>query len=80
MARTIPVRATEGHRLFRAFLDGANMAEIARQSGVTREMIRQLADGKTGPGIEIALKIEQVSYGKVPVASWVQPAKGTKAA
>jgi plasmid maintenance system antidote protein VapI len=80
MARTIPIKATEGYRLFVAFMDGANMAEVARQAGVSREMIRQLVDGKSGPGIEVALKLERVSYGKVPVASWIRAAKGSKAA
>lgn len=75
MARTIPIKNTEGHRLFRAFCEGANLAEVARRSGVSREMIRQLVEGKTGPGIEIALRIEQVSFGKVPISSWIEPAK-----
>jgi transcriptional regulator with XRE-family HTH domain len=77
--RTIPVQKTEGHRLFAAFIDGANQAEIARLTGVSRETIRKLADGSVGPGIELALKVEAVSYGKVPIASWVQPAKGQAA-
>ena len=61
--------------MFADFIQGANLAEIARQIGTSREMVRRLADGLNGPGIDIALRIERVSYGKVPIRSWVTRAQ-----
>jgi transcriptional regulator with XRE-family HTH domain len=78
--RAIPVHRSEGHRLFRDFVQGLNMAEIARRTGVSREMIRKLADGTAGPGIELALRIQEATYGAVPLVTWAQPRKDDEAA
>lgn len=83
MARTpkkLPVAESEGRRLFAEFVAGANHSELARAIGTSREMIRRLAEGLNGPGIEIALRIERVSYGKVPIVAWVTPARVETAA
>lgn len=73
-SRQVAATESEGYRLFREFALGANLAEIAREAGVTRAAIAALLAGKMGPSIELALKIERVSYGKVSIASWAIPA------
>ena len=66
--------------MFAAFCQGANQAELARQLGTSREMVRRLASGLNGPGIEMACRIERITYGKVPLRAWITEAKGSSAA
>ena len=72
-SRQVAATESEGFRLFTEFAAGANLATIAREAGVTRSAVAALLAGKMGPSIELAMKIERVSYGKVPVVSWATP-------
>jgi hypothetical protein len=70
----LPPHRTEGARRFREYCADANLAEIARQCGITREYARLLAQGKHAPAIVVGVKIAALTHGKVPVESWAQPA------
>jgi len=55
-------------------MDGVQQAEMARRIGVSREMVRLLVDGRANPGLEVAIRIEQITLGKVPAAAWIEQA------
>lgn len=50
---------------------GTTAATIARQVGRARALVGWWADGKQMPSLIDAFKLEQLSEGKVPVASWL---------
>lgn len=48
-------------------------AAFARLVGADRARIQRCASGDRGPGLALALAIEQATEGSVPAASWVGP-------
>lgn len=71
---------TEGRRKFAEWVDGANLAELARRLQVTRSWVSAVASGKTRPSIDMAYRIEQLTLGSIKTSLWAQPAKGTQRA
>jgi transcriptional regulator with XRE-family HTH domain len=49
---------------------GIKQAELADELGISRGYMSELANGDKSPGRELAVKIERVTRGAVPVASW----------
>lgn len=43
---------------------------MARELGISRPYLYQLADGSREPSFELALLIEERTGGKVPVTGW----------
>ncbi len=72
---TLPTSMTEGHRRFVAWIEGVNRAEIARQLGITRQTMTEIAAGRMRPALDLAYGIEQLTGGAVKTAAWVQPAR-----
>ena len=60
----------------RAFLLSNNMpqARFAAMAGVSRGHMSALVSGAKAPSLNLALTIERLTGGKVPVASWVPAA------
>lgn len=59
--------------LFAAWLASERLSysEFGRRVGVDRARIQRCATGERGPGLELALLIDEATDGKVPAASWV---------
>lgn len=49
---------------------GIKQAELADELGISRGYMSELASGDKSPGRELAVKIERITGGAVPVASW----------
>ncbi len=68
------MKKAKGKTLFALWLDGAEMsqAEAARQLNVSRQRANQLTVKRKEwtPGLRLALKIQDMTGGKVPVESW----------
>jgi len=60
--------------LLRKWLAEKNIrqADFAVMIGVRQSMVSQLASGKRQPSLELTLKIEQVTRGKVTLSDWVR--------
>ncbi len=50
-------------------------AEWGRRAGITRGYISQLAEGVKTPSLEVALRIEKATAGKVTPHDWIDPGK-----
>lgn len=48
--------------------------------GASQATISKLASGSMRPGLDLAIAIERLTDGAVPVASWVRPTPGEEAA
>ena len=55
---------------------GIGQALFAESIAVTQATISRLASGKMTPSLELALKIEIVTKGAVPMSSWCDPRLG----
>jgi transcriptional regulator with XRE-family HTH domain len=76
----VPAELTEGRRKFAEWVEGANLADLARRLEVTRSWVSSVAQGKTRPSIDLAYRIEQMTFGSIKTSLWAQPAKGKQAA
>jgi DNA-binding transcriptional regulator YdaS (Cro superfamily) len=56
------------------FLEGRKRADFARELGISSAYLTQLANRDRTPGLGLALKIERVTNGAVPVSSWYEEA------
>ncbi len=52
---------------------GIRQAALADQLGISRGYMSELVSGDKSPGRELAVKIDGVTFGAVPVASWDHP-------
>lgn len=48
-------------------------AYVANRFGISQGYLNLLASGKRTPGLKLALRIESVTQGAVPVSSWAEP-------
>ncbi|KPU83721.1 hypothetical protein JI58_07875 [Marinosulfonomonas sp. PRT-SC04] len=57
------------------YLEAAKLGQavFSESIGVTQATVSRLARGKMVPSLELALAIEVVTNGAVPVSSWVTP-------
>lgn len=57
---------------FAEFVDvtGVDLTLIAHKCGVTYQAIRRMYQGKLKPGLDLALKIEDLTLGTVKCESW----------
>ena len=49
---------------------GATWAHLARQCGCGRQMIAKIARGDVRPSFELAIKIEEATFGQVLRDNW----------
>lgn len=47
-------------------------AEFARRIGTSKGYLSDIANGNRTPSLELALRIERVTSGAVPVAAWAK--------
>lgn len=52
--------------------EGINQKDFAALLGVAQGTVSRIASGAKRPGLALAVKIESLTEGKVPVASWVE--------
>ncbi len=57
----------------RTFLkeNGLRQAEFAERVGTTQGMISRLVSGVVVPSLDLAVRIERITDGAVPAASWI---------
>lgn len=56
--------------------NGISNSQLAESLGVDHSTAWRLANGRMRPGLDLAAKIERITQGAVPIASW----EGWKAA
>lgn len=52
---------------------GEKQEDFADRVGKTKQMIWMLVAGKTRPGLDLALTIQEATRGRVPVEIWKRP-------
>lgn len=50
---------------------GRSRAQVARDIGCSKSYFSQLANGQRQPSLALAARIERLSGGAVPAASWI---------
>lgn len=59
---------------------GATRAEWADRLDISRSYLSDLVNGKKMPSLDLAVRIERLTAGAVPVASWIDVADDRSAA
>jgi len=52
---------------------GIKQSDLADRLGISQAFLSQLLNGRRTPSLELAVRIERLTGGAVPAASWVAP-------
>ena len=60
-----------------SWVDGSGLTriEVARRLGITRQYLDRLTNGTRRPDLELAVRVEDLTDGQVPVRSWLKVPK-----
>jgi transcriptional regulator with XRE-family HTH domain len=58
---------------------GRSRGDVANALGISRSYFSELESGVKTPGLALAVEIERLTEGAVPVASWLEPSSGRTA-
>jgi plasmid maintenance system antidote protein VapI len=68
------INETVGHRKLRRFLKKTTAAELAKLTGLTPMQISHLVCGRRKASLDVAVRLEKASKGKIAAKSWTLPA------